>query len=55
MGALSIIIAFIAALVVVAGILRDDKGPGNQNAAIGLAVVGIVGLFLSEVVGSLSH
>lgn len=55
MSVLSIIVAFIAALVVVAGILRDDKGPGNSGAAIGLAVVGIVGLFLSEFIGSLSH
>ena len=55
MTVLSIIVAFIAALVVVAGILRDDKGPGNSGAAIGLAVVGIVGLFLSEFIGSLSH
>ena len=55
MTILSIIVAFIAALVVVAGFLRDDKGPGNSGAAIGLAVVGIVGLFLSEFIGSLSH
>lgn len=54
-GALSVVIAFIAALAVVAGILRDDKGPGNQNAAIGIVVVGIVGLFLAEFIGSLSH
>ena len=41
MTILSIIVAFIAAVVVVAGILRDDKGPGNSGAAIGLALMAL--------------
>lgn len=55
MGVLSIIVAFVAALVALYGILRDDSGPGNGGAAVGIAIVGIAGLFLSEVIGSLSH
>lgn len=55
MAIVSIIVAFIAALVVLYGILRDDAGPGNGKAAVGIAVLGIIGLFLSEVIGSLSH
>jgi hypothetical protein len=55
MGALSIIVAFISALVLLFAILRDDSGPGNGRTASGIAVIGIAGLFVSVFVGSLSH
>lgn len=47
MAILGPIVAFIAALVAVAGILKDDSGPNNGGAGAGLAAVGVVGLFLS--------
>ncbi len=55
MGILSIIVAFIAALVVLYGILKDDSGPGNGRAGAGFAAIGIVGLFISAFIGSLAH
>lgn len=55
MGILSIIVAFIAALIALYGILTDDSGPGNGGKGAGIAVVGIVGLFASVFIGSLSH
>lgn len=55
MGVVSIIVAFVSALIVLFAILRDDSGPGNGHTASGIAVIGIIGLFASVFVGSLSH
>jgi len=54
-GILSIIIAFVAALLALYGIITDDSGAGNGGKGAGIAAIGIVGLFASVFVGSLAH
>jgi hypothetical protein len=50
---LSVVVAFISAMLVVAGILRDDSGPNRGKAGASIAVVGFVGLFASAYLGTL--
>ena len=52
MGILSIIIAFVAALLALYGIITDDSGAGNGGKGAGIAAIG---LFASVFVGSLAH
>lgn len=50
---LSVVIAFISAVVVVLGILHDDSGPDKGAAGAGIAIVGVIGLFVGTLIGTL--
>ena len=50
---LSVVVAFISAVVVVLGMLHDDSGPNKGAAGAGIAAVGIVGLFVGVFIGTL--
>ncbi|MFT6564617.1 MAG: hypothetical protein ACJAY5_001376 [Actinomycetes bacterium] len=50
---LSIVVAFISAVVVVLGMLHDDSGPNKGAAGAGISAIGVVGLFAGVYLGSL--
>jgi len=50
---LSVVVAFISAVVLVLGMLHDDSGPDKGAAGAGIAIVGIVGLFFGAFLGTL--
>ncbi len=50
---LSVVVAFISAVILVLGMLHDDSGPNKGAAAAGIAAVGIIGLFFGAYLGSI--
>jgi hypothetical protein len=50
---LSVAVAFISAVVIVLGLLHDDSGPDKGATGAGIAIVGIIGLFVGAFIGTL--